>query len=96
MAHVKKMREFFFLHPVMEKNFSRIFKIFFCLPKIAFRNRLVKNVANAVFLAKVVILDPFEVVSGFRGDGGIMEDDFMRQERYDNVGMVVIWKDGKR
>jgi hypothetical protein len=78
MAPVKKLKDVFVIHPIMEKKFSWFFKIHFGFPKIAFRNRLVKNVAKVVFLAKVVIPDPLEVVSGFRGDGGIMEDDVMR------------------
>jgi hypothetical protein len=71
MEPVKKMREVFFLHPVTEKNLSRFFKIHFSLPRIAFEiDMLVKNVAKAVFLAKVVIPDPPEVVSGFFFLGG--------------------------
>jgi hypothetical protein len=38
MAPVKKLREVFFLHPVMEKNLSRFFKIQFILPGIRFES----------------------------------------------------------
>jgi hypothetical protein len=33
MAPVKKLREVFVLHPVMEKNLSRFLKIHFHLPR---------------------------------------------------------------
>jgi hypothetical protein len=39
VAPVKKMREVFVLHPVMEKNLSRFFKIHFHFPRIAFGRR---------------------------------------------------------
>jgi len=34
-------------------------------------------------------------IHGGDEDGGIMEGDVMRQERYGIVGMVVSWKGGK-
>jgi hypothetical protein len=34
VAPVKKMREVFFIHPVMEKKFSQFLKIHFHLPRI--------------------------------------------------------------
>jgi hypothetical protein len=36
VAPVKNMREVFVLHPVMNKNLSRFFKIHFRFPRIAF------------------------------------------------------------
>jgi hypothetical protein len=69
MAPVKKMGEVFVLQPVLNKNLFQFFKIHLRFPRNAFGKRLVKNVAKAVFWGKVVILDPPEVVSGFRGGG---------------------------
>jgi hypothetical protein len=37
VAPVKKMREVFVLHPVMEKNLSQFLKIHFLSPGIGFR-----------------------------------------------------------
>jgi hypothetical protein len=64
---VKKMREGFFLQPILNKNLFFFFKSHLRLPRNAFGKRLVENAAKAVFLGKGGIPDPPEVVSGFRG-----------------------------
>jgi hypothetical protein len=72
MEPVKKMREVFVLHPIMEKNLSRFFKIHFHLPRIASQDevKLVKMLRKRFLFRKVVFRTPPEVVSGFRGGGG--------------------------
>jgi hypothetical protein len=45
---MKTMREVFVLHPVMEKNLSRVFKIPSCFPGILPGNRLVETRKIAV------------------------------------------------
>jgi hypothetical protein len=79
MEPVKKMREFFVLHPIMEKNLSRFLKIHFCSPKIGFRRRhieqakmgdFLKNIGESgFFFGKAVFRTPPKVVRGFRGGG---------------------------
>jgi hypothetical protein len=43
VAPVKNMEEVFFLHPVMNKNLSRFFKICLRFPEIHFERRGVKQ-----------------------------------------------------
>jgi hypothetical protein len=71
MEPVKKLREIFFLHPVMEKNLSRFFKIRFILPRKSLCKLTDQNVEKTVFLGgRVVFRTPPEVVSSFREGGG--------------------------
>jgi len=71
------MKEVFVLHPVLNKNLSRFFKIHFHLPEIRFGRQLVKlektsgfeKLGEGGFGEVSGISDPPEVVSGI-GRGG--------------------------
>jgi hypothetical protein len=78
------MGEVMFLHPVLNKTLSRIFKIHSPFPVISLESGLVKLAKKMIFfnLGKAVLekgkwfSDPLGVVSGIRGgssslDGGI-------------------------
>jgi hypothetical protein len=76
VAPVKKMREVFVLHPVMEKNLSQFLKIHFHFPRISSRKRCAEQAKNGeneksgFVFGKAVFRTPPEVVSGFGGGGG--------------------------
>jgi hypothetical protein len=82
MAPVKKLREVFVLHPVMEKNLSQFLKFIFICPENGLGRRhaeqakMVKNEKSGFFSGWVVFRTPPEVVSGFfffLGGGGPLE-----------------------
>jgi hypothetical protein len=50
VSPVQKTREFFFLHPIMEKNLSQVFKNHFPFARNTFRKK------KLVKLAKIVVL----------------------------------------
>jgi hypothetical protein len=53
MAPVKKLREVFVLHPVMEKNLSRFLKIHFRSPGIGFGRRHTEQAKMGDFLKNI-------------------------------------------
>jgi hypothetical protein len=55
MEPVKKLRDFFVLHPVMEKNLSRFFKIRFSSAHKSLCKLTSQNAAKAVFLGGRVV-----------------------------------------
>jgi hypothetical protein len=74
---VKKMRDFFVLYPVMEKNLSQFLKIRFHFPRISSGKGRVEQTKNGenekrgFVFGKAVFQTPPEVVCGFRGGGGV-------------------------
>jgi hypothetical protein len=58
MAPVKKLREFFVLQAVTEKNFSRFLKICFHFPKSASEEDWSKSCERGFFGGRVVFWTP--------------------------------------
>jgi len=70
MAPVQKMRDFFVLQAVTDKNLSRFVKICFHFPKNGFERRLVKTLRKRFLFGKGGIPDPPWGGKGFWGGGG--------------------------